>query len=279
MDPYYSVIVVCYQAGVKLKNTVDSILMQTDGDFEIIVKDGCSTDGSLVLLPRDERIRVIRKKDTGIYDAMNQAVEEVRGRYVIFLNCGDYFNSKLVLESMRHGIRYHKEVDENTLAIFYGNIYDRPTKTIVTSNPKITTFGCYRNLPCHQCCFYDVRLIRPDLIRQRGRQETYNVKYRVRADYEHFLWCYFKVRVKTVYIGLNVTAYEGNGFSEKKENRALSRKEHWEITGLYMSKTRRFIYYMLMMISLAPLRRRMAKNKVIAAFYQKLKRIFYMAHT
>ena len=54
--------------------TITYTLCQTYENFEIIVKDGFSTDGSVEKLPADDRIRLVRKKDTGIYDAMNQAV-------------------------------------------------------------------------------------------------------------------------------------------------------------------------------------------------------------
>ena len=87
----FSIIVVCLNAGNKLKMTVDSILGQSCGDYEIIVKDGMSSDGCLDKLPEDRRIRVFREKDRGIYDGMNQAVEQAEGEYIYFLNCGDLF--------------------------------------------------------------------------------------------------------------------------------------------------------------------------------------------
>ena len=94
----FSIIVVCLNAGQELLRTVDSILGQTYPHFEIIVKDGMSSDGFVEKLPGDERIRVVRQKDKGIYDAMNQAIPLVSGDYVLFLNCGDYFYNEKVLE-------------------------------------------------------------------------------------------------------------------------------------------------------------------------------------
>ena len=87
----FSIVTVCLNAGQDLIDTVNSTLGQSYDCFEILVKDGFSTDGSTEQLPEDERIRLIQKKDTGIYDAMNQAVEEALGDYLIFMNCGDRF--------------------------------------------------------------------------------------------------------------------------------------------------------------------------------------------
>ena len=70
----FSIITVCFNAGDKLKNTLENILAQTFNDFEIIVKDGGSSDGSLDAILKDERIKVFSEKDKGIYDAMNVAV-------------------------------------------------------------------------------------------------------------------------------------------------------------------------------------------------------------
>ena len=100
-QPFYSIIVVSLNPGDKLKSTLESIKKQTFSEFEVIVKDGFSTDGSLeaarLLSQEWERkeqgrsLKVIQKKDSGIYDAMNQGAEAARGRYVYYLNCGDLF--------------------------------------------------------------------------------------------------------------------------------------------------------------------------------------------
>ena len=85
----FSIITVCLNAGQGLLDTVARTLSQTYENFEIIVKDGGSEDGSLEKLPMDARIRVVTRQDTGIYDAMNQGIAEARGDYLIFMNCGD----------------------------------------------------------------------------------------------------------------------------------------------------------------------------------------------
>jgi len=94
----FSIVVVCLNPGEKLLKTVQSVLNQKYGNYEIVVKDGGSTDGSLEQLPADSRIRVYTRPDSGIYDAMNQAMSYVTGQFVQFLNCGDLLHDDMVLE-------------------------------------------------------------------------------------------------------------------------------------------------------------------------------------
>ena len=295
----FSIIVVCLNAGKKLHETIESILSQTERDYEIIIKDGNSEDEitrNCLNSYREEnriaqendrascgQIRVYCSKDKGIYDAMNQAVQYVRGDYVLFLNCGDCFYDNRVLARTREqisrvreqrsqigtqsGRQFAQTTEESPPQyIFYGNIHERRTDTLVQSNPVIDDFACYRNVPCHQACFYAAELL---------RKRAFNTAYAVRADYEHFLWCYYKGGAKTVYLPVTVAFYEGDGFSETRENKKKSKQEHKEIVSIYMSAAQVRKYHLIMLLTLAPVRTRIARNPVTAGIYQTLKRKLY----
>ena len=96
----FSIITVSLNSGPKLLETVENILKQTYKDFEIIVKDGGSTDESLSKVKdlNSPFVKVVETPDKGIYDAMNEAVKYATGDYVLFLNAGDKFYSGDVLE-------------------------------------------------------------------------------------------------------------------------------------------------------------------------------------
>ena len=95
--PKLSVIVPVYNTEKYLRECIDSILAQTFTDFEIVVKDGGSKDGSIEGMRRDERICLYTEPDKSIYDAMNQAVAHARGEFILFMNCGDLFYKEDVL--------------------------------------------------------------------------------------------------------------------------------------------------------------------------------------
>ena len=258
----FSIIVVCLNAGEKLLKTVDSILMQSYSNFEIIEKDGMSTDGFLDKLPEDSRIRIVRQKDKSIYDAMNQAISLANGDYMLFLNCGDYFYDKKVLEKVGAWIA----TDRASSEIYYGDIYNRIVGAKIASNPNINAFACYRNIPCHQACFYAKALM---------QRRNYEPKYKVRADYDHFLGSYFEDKVRPVSMKIVVASYEGGGYSETKENQKRSAREHEEIVKKYMSRGQIMKYKLLLALTLAPLRTRIAQNDKLSGIYNKLKECLY----
>lgn len=272
MKPLFSIIVVCLNPGKKLVGTLRSIRDQAFQDYEVIVKDGISTDGSLEgiaeLFPEGV-LRLFSRKDQGIYDAMNQAAWGAKGAFVYFLNCGDRFYSGQVLSKMADFIQSCQE-GRKVRGIYYGNIFERITGQKVASNPRMDAFGCYRNVPCHQACFYSRELL---------LAHPFDTSYKVRADYEQFLWCFFvagkEQKVEFVYQDLMVADYEGGGFSETKDNRRISAREHKEITGKYMSKGQLFKFRTVMLLSLAPLRTWIASNEKTSGFYNQLKRAVY----
>ena len=105
----FSIIVVCLNPGDKLNRTLDSVLSQTFSDYEIVVKDGGSKDGSVESMRLDARIRFYKEQDGGIYEAMNQAVSHAKGDFVLFLNCGDLFPDDRVLERTSSHIERESE--------------------------------------------------------------------------------------------------------------------------------------------------------------------------
>lgn len=259
----FSIVVVCLNAGEKLNDTLKSIFSQDYDDYEVIVKDGGSRDGSVEGMLQDKRIRLYVEKDTGIYDAMNQAVAYAEGEFIIFLNCGDRFHGTDVLSSAAGLINAKPQKEK---LILYGNIYNEKTDSWIIPSPQITGFTCYRNVPCHQSCIYAAGLC---------KEKPYDTQYRIRGDYEHFLWCYYRAGAKMVYMDRAVADYEGGGFSETKENLKRSKEEHKKITALYMGKGELLRYRAILFCTLAPLRTYLAQSRAFSGLYHRLTAAIY----
>jgi glycosyltransferase len=95
-----SVVTVCFNSAATIADTVRSFLDQRYDAKELVVVDGCSTDGTLDVVRSfdDPNIRVISEPDRGIYDAMNKGLAVYSGDAVGFLNSDDRFHDDTALE-------------------------------------------------------------------------------------------------------------------------------------------------------------------------------------
>ncbi len=297
--PFFTIIVVSYNAGDRLIKTVQSIEKQTFKDYRVLIKDGMSTDGSIDELKKtfdvgmakediEKKITLLESCDNGIYHAMNIAtgflsdkIRQERAKeedgqikilhageepsYVFFLNCGDYFRNENVLKDVHHIIMARNLKEGTTLpAIYYGDIFDSSTGTKVSSNPKIDDHACYRNVPSHQACFYDERLI---------YRNPFDLSYKVRADYEQFLRCFYKEKAETVYMPVVIADYEGGGFSD--QNKKISEEERRQIIKMYLPASKVRKYDLLRLLTLSHVRTALASNRVTASAYNGIKNAIY----
>lgn len=101
-NPKISVITVCYNAVDSIERTIRSVVCQTYPNFEYIIVDGGSKDGTVDIMSRyaDKITKMISEPDCGIYNAMNKGVRLVSGDYCIFMNAGDMFCHDLVLRQV-----------------------------------------------------------------------------------------------------------------------------------------------------------------------------------
>ena len=96
----YSIITVNYNNKDGLRKTIESVIHQSFHDFEYIIIDGGSTDGSAdVLKEYDAQIDYwVSEPDKGIYNGMNKGIVQAKGEYLNFMNSGDCFYDASVLQ-------------------------------------------------------------------------------------------------------------------------------------------------------------------------------------
>lgn len=93
-SPLVSVIVPVYRAEAYLRQCVDSILAQSMPDFELLLIDDGSPDGSGAICDgyeaRDARVRAVHKENGGVSSARNLGIEQAKGSYIVFIDSDDY---------------------------------------------------------------------------------------------------------------------------------------------------------------------------------------------
>jgi len=105
----YSIITINYNNKEGLRHTIESVINQSFKDFEYIIIDGGSTDGSVDVIKEyaDHVNYWVSEKDKGVYNAMNKGIAQAKGDYLVFMNSGDCFHSPDVLELMAD---YHEYI-------------------------------------------------------------------------------------------------------------------------------------------------------------------------
>lgn len=151
----FSVITINYNNCKGLKRTLDSVVSQTSDDFEWIVIDGGSKDGSKELLEQynNQITYWCSEPDKGIYNAMNKGVSKANGEYCLFLNSGDYLCNNTVMERIME--------TPFTADIVSGDIFiDGCSRThLKKSVDSVNAFWIYENTLFHQATWIKRELL------------------------------------------------------------------------------------------------------------------------
>lgn len=125
MSEKVSVIVPVYNVETYLEKCVESVLCQTYADYELILVDDGSTDGSGTLCDslaqRDTRIRVLHQENQGLSGARNAGLSATAGQWVIFLDSDDFWGSSDLLERL---VSYTEENSCEVVCFNYRRVWD-----------------------------------------------------------------------------------------------------------------------------------------------------------
>jgi len=180
--PLVSVITVVLNNKKYLEQSIKSVLNQSYKNYELIIIDGKSTDGTLDILKRNNsKIDFwISEKDKGIYDAMNKGIKISRGSIISILNSDDIYYKKALKLATNYFNRY-KHID-----FLFGSVIKY--KLLYGYRPwKIHwSFGFYST---HSIGFF---------IRKKAQKKVgyYNTKYKYSADYDLFYRMIVKYKLK-----------------------------------------------------------------------------------
>lgn len=197
-----SIITINLNKASSLLRTIESVIKQTYSDFEFIIIDGGSTDGSVDVIKKNEsRIDYwISEPDKGIYNAMNKGILVSTGKYLLFLNSGDYLCNERVLE----GIFKEKISGEIIYADGFYQRKDRTLKPFVTPENLDLLFIIDHGL------LHPSTLISASTFKILG---LYNENFKIISDAEFFI----KALLKGVIfqkVNLPVAVVEPGGLSQ-----------------------------------------------------------------
>lgn len=202
--PLISIITICYNEKY-IEKTCVSIVNQTLQDFEWIVVDGASTDGTTLNILNKYRNKMtvfISEKDTGRFNAMNKGIKKARGKWLIFMNGGDTFHDFNVLKD----VFYHKKYCG--IDVLYGLVERiKGSWRYIAYKPSILDLDFMKNDSIgHAACF-----IKRSLFKKYG---GYNESFQIVSDW--LKWIEFlKARCSFYYLGIVVASYNLEGISSQ----------------------------------------------------------------
>lgn len=230
-----TIITINYNNSTGLQKTMESVLAQTSTDFEYLVIDGASTDGSLDVIQQFnsstvQQFSLSSEKDSGIYNAMNKGIRMAKGDYIHFLNSGDWLVDAEVVENMLKGLEELQKQGEQP-DVFVGNkIMVRPDGKIRKGrNDKrpVTALTFYRGTIEHTSAY-----ILRSLFDKVG---LYDETLRIVSDWKWYFEAVLQHNAKVTFTDIYVSYFDNTGVSST--NLLLDKAERRQVLEQMLPKT------------------------------------------
>jgi glycosyltransferase involved in cell wall biosynthesis len=240
-----SIIICTYNVAKRLPKTLDSILAQTIDDFEVIIIDGASSDGTQKVIEEYEhkfngKLKWISESDSGLYNAVNKGVKMASGAFLNVVGAGDWLE-KDALDQAKNCIEKYPEA-----VAVYGKtrVWDKDlakSRLLQTSPDQLPTSPMQ-----HPSLFYKKAL--------HDKFGLYDERYKIAADYSFCLKTFFLGKSKTQPFDAVVDNFVQDGISSKRQFLCLkenyrARKEagvktkasYWEALNITKKKVKNFL--------------------------------------
>ena len=207
----YSIITINFNNCDGLRRTIESVVNQTNADYEYIVIDGGSTDGSVDVIQKySDRISYwVSEKDDGIYNAMNKGVRHAHGDYCLFLNSGDSFYDKHVLNK--------NLLSDNKSDIVVGRLVSDSDGRELFSPPSddISMYYFYTSTLPHQASFIKTKLL---------KQYPYDESLKIVSDWKFFVETIIFHHCKVGFIDVPIAKFDMTGISTSNVSKTWDEK-------------------------------------------------------
>jgi putative colanic acid biosynthesis glycosyltransferase len=214
--PFFSIITISFNNIDGLRNTHESVINQDFENYEWLVVDGGSSDGTDDYLSNitDERLRYVCEADDGIYDAMRKGVNMASGEYLIFMNSGDVFAENDVLSSVIGEIKGRRP------QVIYGDSYERSGDIRFYKPARKPSENRYVMFTHHQSIFYKRKLI---------QHVGFDMSYRISGDWVMTTRVLAQANGDVYGVPIPISTFERGGISQSKSHRRIINREHFRI--------------------------------------------------
>ena len=225
--PLISVIIATKNTKQTINSVIESLLVQTSKNYEILIVDGASTDGSVAELEKFSRhfAYFVSEPDHGVYFAWNKAILKAKGKWLIFLGADDELAHD---SSFEEAVPHLCHAERKGARFVYGDlVVERPEKKtrLIKQNLDENKNIARGNMPfLHAGTFHY-----HSLFQDRG---CFNTRFRFASDYE-FLLSFMKNENGVYVPGLQVTRFRTGGLTTSPKNFLQILKEMAEIRRIH----------------------------------------------
>lgn len=226
--PIVTIVTIVLNDEAGIAGTIESVVGQTFPDFEYIVLDGGSKDGTVerIKLYEAKIARWLSEADRGIYDAMNKGAAIASGEWILYLNSGDRFHSPDVLSKVFNGPEKLDGFDllYGDVAVDYGGFVKNRTAGSLNKLWQRMQFS-------HQSLFTRRQLL---------LENPFNTDQKIAGDYEFIIRSYSEGRLFK-YVPLTISLVSTGGVSDVRRIQAINARKG--VVSKYMHKRGYLIYY------------------------------------
>lgn len=203
-----SVVTINYNDHAGLDRTINSVLSQSYSEFEYIVIDGNSNDGSQEIIEKNSKriSKWISEPDTGIYNAMNKGIRMATGEYCIMMNSGDVFYSSNVLKKASKKLAGGADIYNGNAIYVNGN---KQIEWYRKGHKDISTLHFFRSSICHQATF-----IKTDLL----KKYFYDESLRMVSDWKFWIQTICKDHVSYKTMDIDICCFDTGGLTNKRQD-------------------------------------------------------------
>jgi glycosyltransferase involved in cell wall biosynthesis len=193
-----SIVTSSFNSARTLRSTIEGVLAQSYQDYELIIQDGGSTDGTIELIEEfapklGDRLKVESGPDRGIYDGFNRGCKRATGDVIGILNSDDFYTTDEVLATVARTFAEHTDIDAVYADVHYVSSNDLNRIVRYYSSKKFTPERMRMGyIPAHPT-FY----LRRECLEKYG---YYDLDFKVASDFEFLLRLIYIHRIKTYYV-------------------------------------------------------------------------------
>jgi glycosyltransferase involved in cell wall biosynthesis len=209
-QPLISIITVVFNGEEHLEATILSVLNQTDCNYEYIIIDGGSTDGTIAIIKKYQKRlgHWISESDRGIYDAMNKGIKLAQGKIIGILNAGDLYSQ----DTLKKVTKLYTHNQQHEYLIITGSMIRFDTKTQIEFTQQRKLIDLKRRINLGMPLNHPATFVTKNVYETIG---YFNSEFKISGDYDFIFRAYHSQLVEFIFTDSILASMSMGGISEK----------------------------------------------------------------